>query len=125
MASNLVESLYGLMTPDVVGRTASSLGESTAGISKASGAMFSSLLAGVLGKSNNPTSMDQIYRLVASPVNDGNVLNNVGGLVSNVTSGAATQTSDLSSKFLSHVFGGQIGGVTGALGQFAGIRDSS
>jgi OOP family OmpA-OmpF porin len=125
MASNLVESLSGLMTPDVVGRTASSLGESTTGIAKASGASFSSLLAGVLSRSGNPGAMDQIFRLVSSPANDGSVLNNVGGLVSNTTAGVPTQTTDLGHRLLNQVFGGQIGGVTGALGHYAGIRESS
>jgi outer membrane protein OmpA-like peptidoglycan-associated protein len=36
-----------------------------------------------------------------------------------------TQTADLGHRLLNQVFGGQIGGVTGALGQYAGIRDSS
>jgi OmpA-OmpF porin, OOP family len=125
MASNLVDSLSALVTPDVVGRTASSLGESTVGIAKATTASFSSLLAGLLTRSSNPASMDQIYRLVSNPANDGRVLNNVGGLVSNVSTGAPTETSDLGHRFLSQIFGGQIGGVSGALGQYAGIRDSS
>src|SRR5262245_8152554 len=125
MASTLVESLSGLMTPDLIGKTASSLGESTAGITKATRAAFSSMLAGVLGKGHSPGAMDQLYRLIASPSNDGSVLNNVGGLVSSVTSGATSQITDLGSRFLSQLFGSQVGGVAGAVGHYAGIRNSS
>ena len=129
MASNLLETLTGLLTPDVISKAASTLGEPTAGVGKAAGAAFPSLLAGIIGKSGHPGSMDQLFRLVASPLNDGSALNSVGGLLPGLTSGAASgatsQMKDLGGKFLNQLFGPQLGGIAGALGQFAGIKTSS
>ncbi len=125
MAATLLDSLSGLITPNVLQSAAPSFGESTDGLARGVEAAFPSLLAGLIGKSGNPNAMDQLFGLVTSPMNDGSALADVGGLLSKVAGGAATSATDLGNRFVHTLFGGQLGGITDGVARFAGIKPSS
>ncbi len=121
MASSLLDSLTSLITPNVVSKAASQFGESEGAMARALPAAIPTLLAGLLGKANDTTSMSRVMDLLKDPVNDGSALSNVTGLLS----GGGAGLSGLASKFLSLLFGDRTSAIGGALGQSTGVRSST
>jgi OmpA-OmpF porin, OOP family len=122
MATNLLDLLKGVVTPDLVSRACEMLGESEGATTKALGAVFPTVLDGLLNKAQDSGAMGQIFGLLKDSANDGSILNNAGSLL-----GAAPQSpvAALGEKFLSAIFGEKLGPVAGVLGNFAGIKSSS
>ncbi len=122
MATNLLDSLKGLITPDLLSKASGMLGESEGATSKALGAVFPTVLGGLLNKIQDTGAMGQILGLLKEKSNDGSILSNVGGLLS----GSSQEPMNaLGGRFLSSIFGDKIGSIAGMLGNFAGIKISS
>ena len=122
MSSNLLDSLTGLVTPDVVSAASRHLGDSESAISTGLGASFSSILLGLAAKSGSPESLRPVFDLITSPANDGSALEDPRQLLS---AGPASPITSLGSNFLKSIFGSRLPTITNALGNTVGLRGSS
>src|SRR4030095_3179481 len=123
MAANLIDSLKGLLTPDLLTLISSRSGESESSVSKGLNAALPLIMGALLQKSNDESTMSQIMSLLTSRANTADVLANPKVLLGGDPS--STAHTDLGSSLLSTLFGSQLGSVTSALGEHAGLRSSS
>jgi outer membrane protein OmpA-like peptidoglycan-associated protein len=119
MASNLLESVTGLLTPDLIGKAASMLGESETGVSKAFSAIGPAVLQGVL--SNAATDNGAGILDMAKQAAGSGLLDNIGGLFN----AGNTNMMSLGSTLLSGLFGSKTSGIANLVASFAGIKPSS
>ena len=122
MATNLLDSLKGLITPDLLSKAAGMLGESEGATSKALGAVFPTVLGGLLNKAQDAGAMSKIFGLLTDKANDGSILKNVGGLLG---ADAKEPINALGTNFLSSLFGDKISSLAGMIGNVAGIKNTS
>ena len=122
MAGSIVESLMGLLGPQVIGPVASQLGESTDTVQRGLQTGAAAMLAGVVAKIGQPGFLGQIFSLVTNPANGTSALS---GLTSNLGSLASGATSspiaNLGSQFLSSIFGSNTSSVTDSIGRSVGV----
>jgi outer membrane protein OmpA-like peptidoglycan-associated protein len=123
MSSSLLDSLTGLITPDVIAKAASFLGESEGATAKGIGAVLPLLLGGVASKASDQGFANTLFDLVGSPANDGSVLGNVGAALS--PSAASSPLGSLGGRLLSSVFGNNLGSVGSALANYSGAKAST
>ena len=123
MSNDLLASLTGLMTPDLLGKAASFLGDSEPAVSKGMGAVFPVLLGSLANRSSDAAFASTLYNLVRDPANDGSLLNNVAGLLS--PGAASSPMGALGGKLLSAMFGNNLGNLASSLGGYAGVKPSS
>ena len=122
--ATILDSLRNAVTPDLLARTSSLLGETEGGISRALGAAFPAILGAMMNKSGDAGTMRQLMDLLGDRGVDASVARNPlsllagGGL-------AKSPTTDLGGRLLSTLFGSQISGVSNALADHAGIKSSS
>lgn len=124
MPTNILDSVNSVLTPDLVGRAATALGESPVATGKAVGATLPAILGGLVRGSGDGNLMTQVFNLLKSPANDGSVLRNPDSMLDAVT-GRASGTADLGNSFLSTLFGGRLRTIAEAIGQYAGVRSGS
>jgi outer membrane protein OmpA-like peptidoglycan-associated protein len=75
-------------------------------------------------KSQEPSSLQQIFSLITDPANDGSVLRDPGALLgASGQSGSSMMT--LVTKLLPLLFGGRTDGLTSAIASYAGITSTS
>jgi len=120
MSMNLLESVTGLLTPDLIGKAASMLGESESGITKAVSAIGPAVLQSVLSnasKDNGAGILDMAKQAAGS-----GVLDNLGGLFGN---GGNSAMMNLGTSLLSGLFGNKTSGIANLVASFAGIKSSS
>lgn len=122
MTSSLLDSLSGLITPDLVGKAASMLGESDTALNKGLGAVFPALLAGVANRAGDGNFASSLFNLVGEPANDGSLLNNVGSLLG--ASGSSPMMA-LGGKLLGSLFGNNTGSLASTLSGYAGVKAST
>ncbi len=122
MATNLLDSLKALVTPDLISKACGMLGESESATTKAVGAVFPTILGGILGKAQDSGAMGQIFDLLKDKANDGSILSNVGSLLGG---SSKDPINALGGKFLSSIFGDKLTSIAGVLSNFAGIKNSS
>jgi len=121
MAINLVSQIMEFITPDLIGRISSTLGLERGSAQKAIGASVPGLLAGLVGLTSKPEGARQLSSELdqQSP----------GMLESLKNLGGTSQPGALMERgtsMLSNLFGGRtLGGLSGAIGKFAGISDNS
>ena len=73
MATNLLDPLKGLITPDLLSKAAGMLGVSEGATSKALGAVFPTVLSGLLNKTQDAGAMGKIFGLLTDKANDGSI----------------------------------------------------
>ena len=122
MAASLLDGLTDLIPPDVVGKAASALGESEAAIRKGFGGAFPALLSGVSSRADDSSFASSLFDLVRSPANDGSILNDVGGLVSE---NCSSPMVGLGTQLLGLLFGARTSTFTNTLAGYAGIKRST
>ncbi len=122
MAASLLDSLTGLITPDVATKAASMLGESDTSIRKGMGAALPVVLSGLANRAGDTGFSSSLFDLVRSPANDGAVLNDVGSLLG---SGASSPMTGLGSKLLGLLFGGNTGSLGNTLAGYAGVKNTT
>jgi outer membrane protein OmpA-like peptidoglycan-associated protein len=120
--SSLLDSLTGLITPDVVSAASRQLGDSESAISTGLGASFSSILLGLVAKSGSPESLRPAFDLITNPANDGSALDDPRQLLSVSPNSPA---ASLGGSFLASIFGSRLPTITNALGNTVGLRGSS
>jgi OOP family OmpA-OmpF porin len=122
MAGSIVESLMGLLGPQVIGPVASQLGESTDTVQRGLQTGGAAMLAGLVAKVGQPGFLGQIFSLVTNPANGPSALS---GLTSNLGSlasgGTSSPVANLGSQFLSSIFGSNMSSVTDSIGRSVGV----
>jgi hypothetical protein len=120
-SNTLIQSLQGLITPDVVSRASSFFGESQAAVTKGLGVALWAILGSLASKANDTSLMNQAFSFVKDRANDGSILNNaailLGPVDSNITS--------LGQRFTSMLFVGKTNAIVSALSSFSGIKPST
>jgi OOP family OmpA-OmpF porin len=122
MAGSIVESLMGLLGPQVLGPVASQLGESTDAVQRGLQTGSAAMLAGLVAKIGQPGFLGQIFSLITNPANGPSALS---GLTSNLGSlasgGTSSPVANLGSQFLSSIFGSNMSSVTDSIGRSVGV----
>ncbi|WP_187264807.1 OmpA family protein [Pontibacter beigongshangensis] len=117
--ADLLESLRGFISPDLISRTSRELGESEPATAKAFGGILPALLGGLVNRTSNPGAMGSIFNLIRQ--SDRGLLSDI----TNTVPGAPSSTAPIGNQFLSEIFGNNLGGVSSALSNFAGIKSTS
>jgi OOP family OmpA-OmpF porin len=121
MATSILDGVLGLVTPEMKQALASRLGESPTAVQSGLGTAIAATLGGLVSKAGDSSFLNQILGLVSG--SSGQSI--LGSLSSLGSSGLTGGVSDLASKFLPMVFGGQQNQVTSLLTQRAGISSSA
>jgi outer membrane protein OmpA-like peptidoglycan-associated protein len=111
------------MTPDLIGRAASALGESEPAVSKGMSAVFPVLLSSVASRADDPDFASTLFNLVRDPANDGSLLGNVASLLG--PGASSSPMSALGGKLLGSLFGNNLGSLASSLGGFAGVKPAA
>jgi outer membrane protein OmpA-like peptidoglycan-associated protein len=121
MANSMLESILGMVTPDMNQALASRLGESATGVQSGLSAATATTLSGLADKASDSGFLSQITGLLG-----GGTGQNILASLPSIASGGPTGTvSDVINRFLPMVFGTQQGQVASAITQFAGLGSGS
>jgi outer membrane protein OmpA-like peptidoglycan-associated protein len=123
MDTNLLKSLSGYITPELISEAASLLGESNSGITKALSGAMPTLLSGMLNNANNPKVMDGIFGLVNDKGFDSTKI--LSSLPSLLSGGGNTATLGTGTSMLNLLFGNKQSGLFDLISRFAGVKSSS
>jgi len=121
MASSMMASILGMVTPEMKQAIASRLGESSQAVQGGLGAATAATLGGLVSKAGDSGFLGQIVGLVSG----GGGQNILGSLASIASGGPSGAAGDLVSTFLPMVFGSNQGQVTNQIAQQAGISAAS
>lgn len=123
MSNNLLELLKEHLSGDVVSNIAALIGESPKNTETALQTALPSLLAGLVDKSTDATSIGKLFSLLTDGNHDGGVLSNLGAL----SQGGEETTKLLSegANLLSAFFGDKAAGITDLVANASGISKSS
>jgi outer membrane protein OmpA-like peptidoglycan-associated protein len=123
MDTNLLKSLSGYLSPELISEASSILGESKSGITKALSGAMPTLLSGMLNNANNPSVMDGIFGLVGDKGFDSTkVLSSLPSLLSKSGNAAALGAG---TNMLNLLFGNKQSGLFDLISSFAGVKSSS
>jgi len=120
--SNLIETIRGYITPELLTQAAQLHDEQENGISKAIGGLVPAILAGLLQKSSDSGAMSSIFNLLSKA--DASVLDHPAGLL---VAGNVSQNEprDLSGQLLGLLFGAKVPAMTNAIASFADVKPST
>lgn len=122
MSSRILDSLGGLLTPALLSRASSELGESEAAVAKALRAAFPALLSGILDKSADGAAMRRVFDLIRGAGSDAGALRDPAALLGPQRPG----TANLGARLLATLFGARTTDrIAEALARHAGIRSSA
>jgi outer membrane protein OmpA-like peptidoglycan-associated protein len=123
MAVNLVELVKGYLTPEIIQKGASFVGESESATQKAMNGIVPTLIAAMANQASTTGGAEKLSRILDTGKYDGSALNNLGSLFSGgeTTQKAITQGKDI----LSSLFGNKTEGLVEQIARFAGLRTGS
>jgi OOP family OmpA-OmpF porin len=120
--AGILDSLMGMLGPQLVGPVASQLGESTDTVQRGLQTGAAAMLAGLASKVGQPGFLSQIFGLITNPANTSGALSgltsNPGSLVSSLTS---SPLGSLGGQFLSSIFGSNMSTVNDTIGRSTGL----
>ncbi|RPI18141.1 MAG: DUF937 domain-containing protein [Acidobacteria bacterium] len=123
MAVNLAELVKGYLTPDILQKAGSFVGESEPATQKAMNGIIPTLIAALANQASTSSGADKLSQMLDAGKYDGTALNNPGSLFSGgeTTQKAITQGKDI----LSLLLGNKTEGLVDQIARFAGIRTGS
>jgi OmpA-OmpF porin, OOP family len=121
MATNLLDTISSYITPDIINRASSFIGESPGNTSKALTAIVPMLLNHVSNLASNPGGLPQLESLLGRVGSESHLLDNVSGLFS----GTANDLMRLGKDGLGKLVGGNLGSEASSVSNFAGVSSSS
>ena len=121
MANSMLDSIMGLVTPDMKQSIASSLGGSPQGVITGLNAATAATLGSLAGRAGDSGFLGQLMNLVGTAGNQ-NLLGNLSSIASGNPSGGV---SDLVGKFLPMAFGNNQNAVASQVAQTAGLGSGS
>jgi len=116
-----MDSILGMVTPDMKQALATRFGESSQAVQSGLGAATAATLDGMASKSSDSGFLSQVLGLLGG----GTGQNLVSSLASIASGGPTGATADLVNRFLPMVFGSQQGQVANAISQQFGLSASS
>lgn len=118
--SNLVQTVIGALSPDMIGKLSSIFGESSGSVSKGLSAATPALLAAALQQSSTTSGANGLLSLIGQAAGGGNPLDRLPALLGDDTAraGLLSQGKTLSDSLL----GANSGSVTNTLASFAGMK---
>ena len=123
MATNLIDLVKGYLTPDIVDKAASYVGESSPDTYKALSGILPTMVAALSNMAATKTGAQQISQILDSGKYDGGMLANLGNLFSG---GVAAQNAIGAGKgLLESLFGNSLGGAADLIARASGIRAGS
>ena len=123
MAVNLVELVKGYLTPEIISKAASFVGESESGTQKAMNGIVPTLIAGLANQASTSGGAEKLSRILDTGKYDGSALNNLGSLFGG---GETTQRAITGGKdVLSSLFGNKTEGLVDQIARFAGLKTGS
>ena len=111
MAGSIMDSILGMVTPDMKQALATRFGESSQAVQSGLGAATAATLDGMASKSSDSGFVSQVLGLLGG----GTGQNLVSSLSSIASGGPTGATADLVNRFLPMVFGSQQGQVANAI----------
>jgi OmpA-OmpF porin, OOP family len=123
MAVNLVELAKGYLTPDIIQKAGSFVGESESATQKAMNGIVPTLIAAFANQASTTSGAEKLSRMLDAGKYDGSALNNLASLFSGgeTTQKTITQGKDI----LSSLLGNKTEGLIDQIARFAGIRTGS
>jgi OOP family OmpA-OmpF porin len=123
MAVNLVELVKGYLTPDIIQKAGSFVGESETATQKAMNGIVPTLIGAFANQASTTSGAEKLIRMLDTGKYDGSGLSNLGSLFSGgeTTQKAITQGKDI----LSSLLGNKTEGLIDQIARFAGIRTGS
>ncbi|QEC41973.1 OmpA family protein [Pseudobacter ginsenosidimutans] len=118
MSFNLLDSVKGLFTSDLISKMASSFGESEGGIQKAVGGAIPAVLTGLLNKASSADGAASLLNLSKDASGSG-MLGNLSGLL------GGGNLLGKGMDMLKGLFGDKTSSITSMIANFGGIRESS
>ena len=123
MTTNLVDLIRGYLTPDIVKKASTFVGESESATQKAVSGIVPALLAAMANQASTTDGAERLSRMLDTGKYDGSALNNLGSLFSG---GEATQKVITEGKnVLGSLLGGKTQGLTDQIASFAGVKAGS
>ena len=123
MATNLIDTVKDYLTPEIMQKISSIIGETPGAAQKGMDSVIPALLAGVSDLSSSADGASQLSNLIDKATNNGNLLSNLPGQLSG---GTTTQTLlNTGSGILSALFGNRLDSVISALTSALGIGSGS
>ena len=123
MAANLIDTARNLITPDVVSKISSLIGETPAKTQQALGVVVPSLAGIACNEASTPGGASKVYNLVANTKLPGDLHSNLSGLLAG---GSATEgLLHTGSGLVSSLLGDRAGSVANVIANTAGIQFSS
>lgn len=120
--ANLLDSFKDYITPELIGKAATMLGEEQSGVGKALSGIAPVILSGLLNKSSDASAMGNIFNQLSNF--DSGILNNLGGLLGGGNL-AHNDPKDAAGNLMGSLFGAKVPAILNALGSFAGVKSSS
>jgi OmpA-OmpF porin, OOP family len=121
MATSILDGVLSMVTPEMKQALASRLGESPTAVQSGLGTAAAATLGGLVSKAGDTSFLNQIIGLVSGSSGQG-ILSNLSSIAS---TGTTSGMSDIVSRFLPMVFGGQQNQVTNLMTQRAGISPAA
>jgi OmpA-OmpF porin, OOP family len=120
MSFNILDAVKGHLTPDLISKASSFLGESESGIAKAVSGILPTVLSGMVSKaSSGHGGATEVFN-AAKETNSSGMLGGLGNIFSD-GGGMLNKGMDL----LKGLFGDKLNGIIGTISSFAGIKNSS
>lgn len=122
MASSIIDSLAGLISPQLVNSLASHLGESTEAVETGLQGGTAAMLGGIANHAGDSGFLERIFGLIKGSATDSIVSS---GLSSVLGGRQETGVGDLGSRFISQIFGSQQPTITDAISRGTGLKTGS
>ena len=123
MAVNLVELAKGYLTPDIIQKAGSFVGESESATQKAMNGIVPTLIGAFANQASTTSGAEKLSRMLDAGKYDGSALNNLGSLFSGgeTTRKAVTEGKDI----LGSLLGNKTEGLVDQIARFAGVKAGS
>jgi len=123
MATNLIDTTKSLLTPDVLSKVSSLIGETPAKTQQALGTVVPTLAGVACNEASTPAGASRLFNLINETRLPGDLQTNLGGLLSggSVTDGLLKTGSGL----ISSLLGNKAGAVANLVAQSSGVQFSS
>lgn len=116
--SQILDSIEGLITPEIINKASSFLGEDKSNVSTAVSNIIPEMLSSLMKKGNSP-EVESILESAGKNID-------VKSQISEIFSGSASsQTQAIGSNFLTSLFGNDLGGLTSQISEDSGISGNS
>jgi outer membrane protein OmpA-like peptidoglycan-associated protein len=118
MATNLIDTIRGVITPDASNKAATELGESSADTHRGLQAAVPTILAGLAHRVSTPDGASTVHNMLNESAASGSVEKISGG-------GNPRELEDQGRGLVDKIFGGRSGSVGEALARSSGIKSES